>query len=62
MHITNQIESIGNNIDRVILMKNGQITGDGSPTKILTSDNISNLFEIPIKVNYISNNWFISAH
>jgi ABC-type cobalamin/Fe3+-siderophores transport system ATPase subunit len=36
--------------DRVVLMKEGLIWGEGSPYELLTDDNLSQLYDIPVSV------------
>ena len=57
LYVTHSLDSILKFTDRVILIKNGIIHGDGSPCDILTNDNLSNLYDIDLKVTYINGYW-----
>ncbi|MDD1728665.1 MAG: ATP-binding cassette domain-containing protein [Methanospirillum sp.] len=48
--ITHQIHDIIPEIDRVIMMKNGRFVLDDAKEEILTSENMKNLFGIPIRI------------
>ena len=50
VQVTHNVDTIIKSINRVILMKNGTIVDDGSPTQILTSDKLSELYETELKV------------
>jgi iron complex transport system ATP-binding protein len=43
-------------MERVILLKNGEIFADGKKRKILTSKNLSELYQVPMHVNW-SDGW-----
>lgn len=49
--VTHSIEEIIPEITRVILLKQGRIFADGPKEKILTSKNISDLFDMPIAIS-----------
>ncbi len=55
--VTHKIEEITNDIERVVFIKNGIIIGDGSPSSMLTSHKLSNLYDIPLKVFKENNYW-----
>ena len=50
IYVTHNLESILAKTNRVILIKDGQIINDGEPDKIINSNIISDLFQIPITV------------
>lgn len=49
--VTHNIGEISPEFSRVILLKNGRVIADGSREKMLTSQNLSSLFEIPLSVS-----------
>ncbi len=57
LYVTHDLESILPRTNRVILIKDGKIVDDGSPNKIMSSDVLSNLFNISIKVIKQGNYW-----
>ena len=50
IYVTHNLESILSWTNRVILIKEGEIINDGKPNKIITSDVISDLFQMSINV------------
>lgn len=48
--VSHHIEDIVPEIDRVIMLKDGHVFGDGPKTEMLTSERLSALFDIPAKV------------
>jgi iron complex transport system ATP-binding protein len=48
--ITQNIQDIIPQINRVILMRKGKFYKDGSKAKIVTSSNISGLFKVPVRI------------
>ncbi len=50
VYVTHNLESILPKTNRVILIKEGRILKDGSPNKLLNSQILSDLFNIPINV------------
>ena len=48
--VTHELAEIGPEIDRVILIKNGEIQADGPKAEILSSEGMSTLFETPLIV------------
>ena len=48
--VTHELMDIVPEIDRVILMKKGKIFADGPKPDLLTSDHLSQLFEVPLTV------------
>jgi iron complex transport system ATP-binding protein len=57
--VTHQIESIVEEIERVIFLKDGILIGDGAPKNQLKSDLLSGLFETPLEVIHINGYWQI---
>lgn len=55
--VTHQIESIVEEIQRVIFLKDGILIGDGAPKNQLKSDLLSRLFETPLEVIHINGYW-----
>ena len=49
-YTTNNIESIIPEISRIIFLKNGNIIADGEPSKVMTSENISNLYDYNLNI------------
>ena len=50
IYVTHNLESILPKTNRVLLMKDGKIINDGSPEELINTKNISNLFDISIRV------------
>ena len=48
--VTHHVHEIPPGIARVILLKNGRIAADGAKAEILTSRNLTDLFDIPVEV------------
>ena len=48
--VTHRLEEIPANTQRVILLKNGKILADGQKPKLLTSELVSKLYDLPVKV------------
>jgi iron complex transport system ATP-binding protein len=49
--VTHHVEEIVPEIDRVIMLKDGRVFGDGPKTTILTSERLSDLFGIDLRVD-----------
>lgn len=60
--VTHHLEDIVPEITRVVLLKKGEIFADGPASEILTSENVSNLFEIPIQIGPIGHISLINHH
>ena len=58
--VTHDISDISTEFDKVILMKNGFIHKIGKPKKIINSENISELINDQVEVNFIKNTWFLT--
>ena len=48
LFVTHDLSSLPLACDRVVLMKEGLIWGEGSPSQLLTDDNLSQLYDMPI--------------
>ena len=48
--VTHELSALPVACDRIVLMKDGLIWGNGSPEKVLTDENLSQLYDIPIPV------------
>ena len=48
--VTHHIHEIPPEISRVVFLKGGEVVADGEKTKILTSENLSSLFDTPIEL------------
>ena len=48
--VTHHLPDIIPEIDRIILMKNGRVFGDGSKAEILSNGSLSKLFEMPVEL------------
>jgi ABC-type Mn2+/Zn2+ transport system ATPase subunit len=48
LFVTHDLSSLPLACDRVVLMKNGLIWGEGSPQELLTDDNLSKLYDMPL--------------
>ncbi len=50
--VTHHIEEIFPEIQRVILLKNGRIHLDGPTASVMTSENLSDIFDVPIRLEH----------
>ncbi len=57
IYVTHSLESIIPQTNRVILIKKGTIIKDGKPDEVITSEILSDLFDISIKVIKHDNYW-----
>lgn len=57
LHITHQVDTIFAEIDRLVFMKDGIIFGDGSPQQLLSSTELSKLYETPLEVLDANGYW-----
>ena len=48
--MTHHVSEIIPEIERVVLLREGRIVGDGAKEKILTSETLSELFGVPVRV------------
>jgi iron complex transport system ATP-binding protein len=59
--ITHRIEEIPEDFDSVLLLKEGKLVTVGEKAKVLTKENLSNLYDIPIDVQNTNQRYFISG-
>ena len=59
LYTTNNIESIIQETNRVILLSKGSVIADGQPYEVLNSNNISNLYNYEVEVKLINDYWKI---
>jgi iron complex transport system ATP-binding protein len=57
--VTHHIEEIGGWINQALLLKGGQIMAAGSPEAVLTSENLTQLFNFPCRVEPIRSKWHL---
>ncbi len=57
LYVTNDIESIIKETNRIIFIKNGNILLDGEPNQLINSDNLSSLYDFPIEVRNKDGFW-----
>ena len=57
LFITNKIDSILKETNRILLIKEGCIIADGKPENIMTSEIINNLYDTNIELLNINGNW-----
>ncbi len=50
LFVTHDLDALPHACNRVILMKEGIIIGDGPPQQLVTADNLSRLFDLPADV------------
>ena len=48
LFVTHDLSSLPLTCNRIVMMKDGLIWGEGSPEKMLTDDNLSRLFDLPV--------------
>ncbi|HWQ64151.1 MAG TPA: ATP-binding cassette domain-containing protein, partial [Methanospirillum sp.] len=60
--VTHQIHDIIPEINRVIMMKSGNLFSDGSKEALITSTTISELFDIPITVKEENGYYYASGY
>ncbi len=60
LYVTNSIETIINEIDRIIFIKKGKIIQDGKIENILNSKNLSKLYDYPVNLFKSEKYWHIS--
>jgi iron complex transport system ATP-binding protein len=58
--VTHHLHDVVPEIRRVILLKDGRLFADGEKSKILTSENLSAVFGIPIQVS-VSKGWYAAS-
>lgn len=50
LFVTHDLDALPHTCDRVILMKDGLIMDDGPPDKLITTDSLSRLYDMPVEV------------
>ncbi len=50
LFVTHNLDALPHTCDRIVLMKNGLIAGDGAPDKLISTESISSLFDMPEQV------------
>jgi iron complex transport system ATP-binding protein len=55
--VTHHIEEVGNWVNHVLLLKEGKTMAAGNPDAVLTSDNISKVFDFPCRVKHSADGW-----
>jgi len=50
LFVTHDLSSLPVTCDRAVLMKEGLIWGEGPPEEVLTDDNLSQLYDMPISI------------
>jgi len=50
LFVSHDLDSLPHTCNRVVLMKDGLIVGDGSPDKIITTQMLSHLYDLPAEV------------
>lgn len=48
LYVTHDLSSLPTACDRVVLMKQGHIWAEGSPQELLTNENLSELYDMPV--------------
>ena len=48
--ITHELEDIPSDVSRIVMIKNGRIFADGPKERILTSETVSRLYDMPVNV------------
>ncbi len=50
LFVTHDLDALPQTCDRVVFMKDGLITGDGAPGKLISTENLSLLYNLPLAV------------
>ena len=50
LFVTHDLDALPHTCDRVVLMKDGLIIGDGAPDKLVSTENLSRLYDMPLSV------------
>jgi ABC-type cobalamin/Fe3+-siderophores transport system ATPase subunit len=50
LFVTHDLDALPHTCDRVVLMKDGLIVGDGTPDQLISTDRLSRLFNMPTPV------------
>ena len=58
IYVTHHTEEIVNGIDKILIMKNGEIFAHGNKEDILRNDILSSAFDIDMKIDFINNRYW----
>jgi ABC-type cobalamin/Fe3+-siderophores transport system ATPase subunit len=50
LFVTHDLDALPHTCDRVVLLKDGRIVGDGSPDKLISTESLSRLYDLPAAV------------
>lgn len=50
LFVTHELETLPHTCDRVVLMKEGLIIGDGTPDKLISAESLSRLYDLPLAI------------
>jgi ABC-type cobalamin/Fe3+-siderophores transport system ATPase subunit len=50
LFVTHELETLPRTCDRVVLMKEGTIMDDGTPEKMISAENLSRLYNLPLDI------------
>jgi ABC-type cobalamin/Fe3+-siderophores transport system ATPase subunit len=50
LFVTHNFDALPHTCDRVVLLKDGLIVGDGSPDKLISAESLSHLYDLPVAV------------
>ena len=50
LFVTHDLDALPHRCDRVVLMKDGRIVGDGTPDKLISAESLSHLYDLPLAV------------
>jgi ABC-type Mn2+/Zn2+ transport system ATPase subunit len=50
LFVTHDLDALPHTCDRVVLMKDGLIVGDGPPDRVVSAESLSSLFDMPLPV------------
>jgi ABC-type cobalamin/Fe3+-siderophores transport system ATPase subunit len=50
LFVTHDLDALPHTCDRVVLMKDGLIVGDGPPDRVVSAESLSRLFDMPLPV------------
>jgi iron complex transport system ATP-binding protein len=55
--VTHHIEEVGGWVNHILLLKHGKVMVTGNPNTVLTSENMTKVFDFPCQVKQTSNGW-----
>lgn len=58
--VTHYPEDVVSEIERLVLIKEGCIVADGQKEELMTSEIMSDLFDVPLHVNHVDGRYFLS--